>query len=62
MKKWKCLLFGLDDSDQIEITLPFVPFPNLWIRDPRLDLDYMLIDEVYWQDDENRFHIYLKDS
>lgn len=52
-------IYDHDAKQQADIQLPFVPTVGLHVRVPFDCNDYRQIDEVYWDEDMNRFIVYL---
>lgn len=51
-------LFNNDATRQAEITLPFAPFPGLFIQAPWKGMDYVQITEVFWHREDGEFECY----
>lgn len=53
----------LEDFDMqhgAEIWLPFAPYPGLMLRAPFYDGDFVKVDQVYWEDQQQRFMVFLE--
>lgn len=53
-------LGDFDMEHSVDITLPFPPFPGLMLRAPFFRMDYLAVDMVYWDDENNRFEVYFE--
>ncbi len=61
MSKFKVKLIDGKDSEGI-IVLPFPPFNGLNVSVPFRDGDFMEIDGIFWDEEEQRFDAFLLDE
>lgn len=57
--KYNVRIFDFDGDIHSDIELPFVPMAGLNIRVPFNDNDYGEIHQVYWNEANSRFEVYL---
>jgi len=51
-------LLDNDATRQADITLPFAPFPGLYIQAPWKAMDYVQVTEVFWHSESEAFECY----
>jgi hypothetical protein len=59
MPEYKVRLVETDADAEALITLPFVPFPALWLRLPWRGMNYAEADAVYWDDERQQFDVFF---
>jgi hypothetical protein len=61
MAKFAVKMFGYDGEESAEISLPFAPIPSMYLQCPFDSMNYRQIEEVFWNENEGKFHIFLFD-
>ena len=60
---FKVKLLDYDGERSVDMTLPFVPFPGLMLQaDWNNGGDFVEVGAVYWDAEEQEFHVYEIDE
>ncbi|MDA8258347.1 MAG: hypothetical protein M0Z99_22415 [Betaproteobacteria bacterium] len=58
---YRVMVSDENEDNTAVVDVPFTPFPGMFMFAPWLD-EYQQVDEVYWDQSEQRFIVYLKKS